>query len=128
MWKKWTQLLCAGLVLFAGSVVAAAETTDPRVLTKAEFQAVAVEGLKAANGISREEAANRFREIMEAARTYPGKSKLARKVRTGYGHYEESRNIRKKHVKMILGVFTDAQVAAISAKEADAVLSAWPAG
>jgi hypothetical protein len=106
----------------------AADEPAPKVLTKAEFQAVAVEGLKKANGISSAEAAQRFEQIMDTARTFDGSGNLARQVRTGYGHYEKSRNIRKKHASMVLSVFTQAKVADLSEKEAAAMLSAWPKG
>jgi hypothetical protein len=128
MWRRSAQLLCFVLTLGVAGAQARAAEGDPPVLTKAEFQAVAVEGLKSANGISHAEAAGRFAEILDAARTYPGTNGLARRVRTGYGHYQKSKNIRKKHVEKILEVFATAQVASLSPQEASAVLSAWPEG
>ncbi|MGE4064959.1 MAG: hypothetical protein AB7E79_16460 [Rhodospirillaceae bacterium] len=127
MWRGCARALviATGLCL-AGGPLAAAD--DPKVLPKAEFKAVAIEALKSANGLSEEKAAQRFDEIMSAARTYPGKSNLAKKVRTGYGHYEKSNNIRKKHAAQILQIFTTAKVAEISQAEAEAVLGAWPRG
>jgi hypothetical protein len=135
MWRRPLQLLCVALGLglvaapaMGANVDQASQSAGPRVLSKPEFQAVAIEGLKSANGITRERAASRFAEIMEAAENFPGESKLARRVRTGHKHYENSRNIRKKHVATILGLFTTAQVAGISRKEAEGVLAGWPEG
>ncbi len=127
---KFARLIClaVGLGLCAVPQDARADDADPKVLTKAEFQAVAVEGLKKANRTSAEEAAQRFQAIMNGARSFEGKGNLARQVRTGYGHYENSRNIRKKHAAMVLSVFTQAKVANISEQEAAAMLSAWPHG
>lgn len=124
MLRKLIQV--AGVALLIAAPAAAAD--DPGKLTKAEFQAVAIEGLKNANGVSRERAAARLNEILDAAKTYPGSSNLARQVRTGYGHYENSRNIRKNHAQKILKLFADADVAQMSDKEAAAVISAWPQG
>jgi hypothetical protein len=131
MWRRFAQSVClaAGLGLLAGAPAArAADEPSPKVLTKAEFKTMAVEGLKKANGTSSEEAAQRFETIMASARTYAGKGNLARQVRTGYGHYEKSKNIRKKHATMVLSAFTAAKVGGISQKEAAAMLSAWPQG
>ena len=129
MWRRFALFVClaVGLGLFAPAVRAADEAS-PKVLTKAEFQAMAVEGLKKANGTSSSAAAQRFEKIMDSARTFEGKGNLARQVRTGYGHYESSKNIRKKHATMVLSAFTSAKVANISEKEAAAMLSAWPQG
>lgn len=129
MWLRLARFLCVVVALgVSASITRAADEAAPKVLTKAEFQAVAVEGLKKANGISNEEAARRFETIMDTARTFDGSGNLARQVRTGYGHYEKSKNIRKKHASMVLSVFTQAKVANISEKEAAAMLSAWPRG
>lgn len=118
-------MLSAAVILFAVPDVRA-EDADPRVLPKSEFDAMAIESLQSANGVSRERAAKRFADIMEAARTFPGSSNMAKQVRTGHSHYEKSANIRKKHASMILSLFTDAHVADMSPKEANAILSAWP--
>lgn len=117
--------LISGLFLTV-SPVRAADEAAPKVLTKTEFKAVAVEGLTKANGTSRDEAAHRFDTIMDSARAYEAKGNLGRQVRIGYGHYEKSKNIRKKHASMVLSVFTAAKVGNISEKEAEAMLSAWP--
>ena len=122
---KSLSILCVAAALSFAPALSAAEEEK---LSKAEFNQVAVEGLASAGGMSKERAQKRFNEILDAARTYEGSGNLARQVRTGYGHYEKSKNIRKKHAAQILELFTQAEVASMSQKEADAVLSAWPKG
>lgn len=131
MRRTLLQIICLAVGLGLAPCVSFAHAADgasPKVLSKTEFKAIAVEGLKKANGTSSDEAASRFDTIMDSARAFEGKGNLARQVRIGYGHYEKSKNIRKKHASMVLSVFTDAKVANISEKEAEAMLSAWPQG
>jgi len=131
MGRRFALFVClaVGLGLFAGAPAArGADEASPKVLTKAEFRAMAVDGLKKANGTSSAEAVQRFEKIMNSARTFAGRGNLARQVRTGYGHYAKSKNIRKKHAAMVLSAFTSAKVANISEREAAAMLSAWPQG
>jgi hypothetical protein len=100
----------------------------PRVLSTAEFEALAITALQSANGYSYDRAKQRFAEIVDSARVYPGGSSLARKVRSGHRRYQMAQRVKKKDAASVLSVFTQARVAGLTKAEVDAILSAWPAG
>lgn len=140
MRKSRVYAVCCGiaLTLSGGPVLSAATEravydggqapASPRVLSTVEFEALAITALQSANGFSYDRAKERFTEIVDGARVYPGKSRLARNIRFGHRKYQLARRVKKKDAASVLSVFASGQVAGLRQAEVDAILSAWPAG
>jgi hypothetical protein len=138
--KSRVYAVCTGLALSFAGMPAFSATTEkavysgaeapasPRVLSTAEFEALAIAALQSANGFSYDRAKRRFAEIVDSARVYPGKSRLARNIRTGHRKYQLAQRVKKKDAAQVLTVFATGQVAGLRQAEVDAILSAWPAG